>query len=83
MYTQCQCVQGDANRHQQYDDMTEVDFKWLMAGQGYWITPDKLHSDQAYANACLKSAFQSDCQPLRRCAISLREELCREQVLVA
>ena len=55
--------------------LTEVDFKWLMAGQGCWIDPTKLHTDPQYAQACIASALQSDCAPLRCCAAELQHEL--------
>ena len=29
--------------------LEEVDFKWLMAGQGWWIDTARLHNDPAYA----------------------------------
>lgn len=53
----------------------EVDFKWLMAGQGCWIDPDRLHSDRAYASDCLKTALNSSCDVLRSCARFLQVEL--------
>ena len=53
----------------------EVDFKWLMAGQGCWIDPDRLHSDRVYASDCLKTALNSSCDVLRSCARFLQVEL--------
>lgn len=55
--------------------LTEVDFKWLMAGQGCWVDTSKLHTDPQYAQACIQSALQSDCEPLRCCAADLQHDL--------
>jgi hypothetical protein len=48
--------------------LTEVDFKWLMAGQGCWIDPVRMRLDAMYAHDCLRSALASNCEALRRCA---------------
>lgn len=56
--------------------LMEVDFKWLMAGQGCWIDPDRLHADPLYASGCLQAAINSRCDALRRCARFLQELLC-------
>lgn len=58
-----------------YDLLTEVDFKWLMAGQGWWVDSERIKNDPIYASACIQSALLSDCDPLRACAASLRSEL--------
>ena len=55
--------------------LTEVDFKWLMTGQGCWIDTSKLHTDPQYAHACIQSALQSNCVPLRCCAVDLQHDL--------
>jgi hypothetical protein len=55
--------------------LTEVDFKWLMTGEGCWIDTTKLHTDPQYAHACIQSALQSNCVPLRCCAVNLQHEL--------
>lgn len=57
------------------DLLLEVDFKWLMAGQGCWVDPDRLHADPGYASDCLKAAVGSPCEALRRCARFLQESL--------
>lgn len=57
------------------DLLLEVDFKWLMAGQGCWVDPDRLHADPLYASGCLKAAINSPCDALRRCARFLQESL--------
>jgi hypothetical protein len=55
--------------------LTEVDFKWLMAGIGIWVNPAQLHLDPGYAQASLQNALSSHCEPLRRCAVALKAEL--------
>jgi hypothetical protein len=75
MYTQFDTLNGQ-DRHQQRNDMLiEVDFKWLMAGCGCWIDPDRLKTDTAYSEQCLAFAARSACEPLRVCADCLRSEL--------
>ncbi|MDB5743805.1 MAG: hypothetical protein JWR68_2120 [Polaromonas sp.] len=51
--------------------LAEVDFKWLMAGQGWWIDPARFHQDPAYAGHFLKLALASPSRALRDCAASL------------
>jgi hypothetical protein len=55
--------------------LMEVDFKWLMAGQGQWVDPERLHHDPQYACGCLRAANNSRCEPLRSCAHYLQENL--------
>ncbi len=55
--------------------LLEVDFKWLMAGQGYAVDPDRLLHDPAYADTCLQCAQHSNCTALQDCALNLREVL--------
>ncbi|BDT68494.1 hypothetical protein os1_26770 [Comamonadaceae bacterium OS-1] len=57
------------------DLLLEVDFKWLMAGQGYTVDPDRLLHDPAYADTCLQCAQHSNCIALQDCALNLREVL--------
>jgi hypothetical protein len=49
-----------------------VDFKWMMAGQGWWVDLTRIQRDSAYAVDCLKSALSSNCYPLRDCATDLQ-----------
>jgi hypothetical protein len=42
-----------------------VDFKWLMAGVGWWVSLSRLQRDRAYADECLQLALKSDSQLLR------------------
>lgn len=60
--------------------LTRVDFKWLMAGQGWWIDPHRFQHDSFYANEVLRFALASQSRALRACAASLQTQLC-EQVL--
>jgi hypothetical protein len=51
--------------------LAEVDFKWLMAGQGWWIDPARFHQDPSYAGHFLQLAMDSPSSALRDCAASL------------
>ena len=42
-----------------------VDFKWLMAGVGWWVNVQRLQRDRAYADECLQRAMTSGSQLLR------------------
>jgi len=68
-------AQAELTRQVFHDLLTEVDFKWLMAGQGWWVDLERIKNDPVYASACIQSALLSDCDPLRHCAVSLRHEL--------
>lgn len=57
--------------------LTEVDFKWLMAGQGWWVNSHRFHADPAYATNLVALALTSSCLALRDCALSLRAQLAR------
>ena len=48
-----------------------VDFKWLMAGVGWWVNLSRLQSDGAYIDECLQRALQSDSELLRQCSVKL------------
>jgi hypothetical protein len=75
MNTQTFGTPSDPNSHQRADILTEVDFKWLMAGMGFWVDPTQLHVDPNYAKVSLQSALNSRCEPLHRCAVALKTEL--------
>jgi hypothetical protein len=62
----------DAGANRRMNLLAEVDFKWLMAGQGCWIDPTRLRIDKDYVQDCLMSALNSGCDPLRRCASDLQ-----------
>lgn len=55
--------------------LLEVDFKWLMAGQGCWVDPTRLRADPLYAANCLRTALCSPCEALRGCARFLQTAL--------
>lgn len=55
--------------------LTEVDFKWLMAGQGWWINLQRLHCEPSYAADILRSALASPCAAVRECAALLQAQL--------
>ncbi len=48
-----------------------VDFKWLMAGQGWWVDETRLHSDPHYAAHLLEIAEHSELPSLQHCAMQL------------
>ena len=43
-----------------------VDFKWLMAGVGWWVNLSRLQCDKAYADECLQRALSSGSHLLRQ-----------------
>lgn len=55
--------------------LTEVDFKWLMAGRGCWIDVPRFHDDPAYAQACLHKGLLSSSYTLQQCAARLRDQI--------
>ena len=55
--------------------LSEVDFKWLMAGQGCWIDMPRFHDDPAYALAQLEKRQRSSTLALRQCATWLEDQL--------
>lgn len=55
--------------------LEEVDFKWLMAGQGWWIDTCRLHTDTGYANHLLHLVEQTPSAALRTCAAHLQARL--------
>ena len=48
-----------------------VDFKWLMAGVGWWVDLSRLQSDRAYMEECLQRALRSDSELLRTRSVEL------------
>lgn len=51
--------------------LEEVDFKWLMAGQGWWVDENRLHSDPHYAARLFEIAEHSELPSLQHCAMQL------------
>lgn len=54
--------------------LAEVDFKWLMAGQGWWVDTTRFHRDPAYATRFLRLAMASPSFALRECAALLQAQ---------
>ncbi len=52
----------------QDDILAEVDFKWLMAGQGHWVDTTMLRTDTGYAHQCVETALQCPCTALQAIA---------------
>jgi hypothetical protein len=50
------------------DTLLLIDFKWLMAGQGWWLDMAAWGSDRAYTAQLLQCALQSDNATLRATA---------------
>ena len=48
-----------------------VDFKWLMAGVGWWVNLTRLQLDRAYCDECLQRALESGSELLREHSIEL------------
>ena len=55
--------------------LAEVDFKWLMAGQGWWIDVTRLHGDPSYAAGLIRFALSSHSFALRGCAALLQAQI--------
>jgi hypothetical protein len=53
------------------DMLLLVDFKWLMAGLGWWIDLGRWRRDPGYASECLARGCDSSHAPLQRCARQL------------
>ncbi len=48
-------------RHEGHETFLDlVDFKWLMAGLGWWVDLTRLQRDSAYVSECLQRALSSD-----------------------
>ena len=55
--------------------LEEVDFKWLMAGQGWWIDTARLHTDPRYAAEMLELVQATELPALKHCADQLRAQV--------
>jgi len=53
------------------DFINLVDFKWLMAGAGWWVDLTRLQSDKVYIDQCLRRALRSDSELLRKRSVEL------------
>lgn len=54
--------------------LEEVNFKWLMAGIGWWVDMSLFRIDPAYAARYLKLAEASESIELRKCAAALEAQ---------
>ena len=52
-----------------------IDFKWLMAHEGWRVHVERLQHDMGYARECLARADTSSSPALLKAAASLRREL--------
>lgn len=59
--------------------LAAVDFKWLMAGHGWWVDNNRFHDDPVYASKLLHSALGSESPTLRRCAAEFLARIACEQ----
>jgi hypothetical protein len=55
--------------------LAEVDFKWLMAGQGWWIDTARLRGDPSYSGDLIREALASQSFALRECAAWLQAQI--------
>ena len=55
--------------------LAEVTFKWLMAGQGWWIDTVRFHSDPSYAAGFFRLAQTSPSLALRECAAIVEAQI--------
>jgi len=51
--------------------LEEVNFKWLMAGLGWWVDMSRFRVDRLYAAHYLALASASESAELRKCAALL------------
>ena len=63
--------------------LLEVDFKWLMAGHGWWVDTTRFREDAAYAASCLASAKGVPSATLRQCAATLQARMARARAAAA
>jgi hypothetical protein len=54
--------------------LEEVNFKWLLAGLGWWIDMARFRSEASYATRFLDLANTSDCIALRASAAALQRQ---------
>lgn len=55
--------------------LAEVDFKWLMAGHGWWIDPARFHCDPSYAAGLIGFALASQSFALRASAALMQTQV--------
>lgn len=55
--------------------LAEVDFKWLMSGQGWPVDMVRFQDDPSYATRMLETAISAGSPALRECAASLLKQM--------
>jgi hypothetical protein len=55
--------------------LEEVNFKWLMAGMGWWVDMSRFRRDPVYASHYLNLAKASESIELRNCAAQLQHQM--------
>lgn len=55
--------------------LAEVDFKWLMSGQGYRVDPKRFYAEQAYTMDLLQLGLHSESPAVHVCAAYLLEKI--------
>lgn len=55
--------------------LEEVNFKWLMAGMGWWVDMPRFRSDPVYAGHYLNLAKRSESKELKKCAAQLQQQM--------
>jgi hypothetical protein len=63
---------GCTDQDRREDMLLLVDFKWLMAGMGWWVNMTQWHTDAQYAERCLASASSSANACLKQRALEIR-----------
>lgn len=63
-----------------------VDFKWLMAGVGWWVDLSRLQRDRDYVDECRQRALRSDSELLRKrsfdlLGLRLGSDACRDAAM--
>ncbi|MBT2333549.1 hypothetical protein J7E49_06485 [Variovorax paradoxus] len=48
-----------------------VDFKWLMAGMGWWVNLSRLQSDNTYIDECLQRAMTTGSELLQKRSVEM------------
>jgi len=64
----------DVDTEERASLLVKVDFKWLMAGQGWWIDTARLHCDQCYVANLVQLAQASNSPALQSCAALLQAQ---------
>ena len=55
--------------------LEEVNFKWLMAGMGWWVDMPRFRTDPVYAVHYLNLAKSTDSAELKKCAAQLQQQM--------